>query len=80
MTQISKAGAYDPSTKIWTQNASIPTARAAAGSAVLDNDIYVVGGRAGSDVLSTCEKYTARENRWEHCASIRFDVLISGAL
>ena len=51
-TQISKAGAYDPSTKIWTQNASIPTARAAAGSAVLDNDIYVVGGRAASDVLS----------------------------
>lgn len=37
--------AFDPATGAWTQKASMPTARSAGATAVVDGKIYVAGGR-----------------------------------
>lgn len=42
---IPDVGAYDPSSKTWAHKAHIPTPRATAASALLGNEIYIVGGR-----------------------------------
>lgn len=42
---IDTVWAYDPEESVWTLLTSMPTARSAGGTAVIDGKIYVVGGR-----------------------------------
>jgi N-acetylneuraminic acid mutarotase len=69
---------YDPAADSWRTRASMPTARGAAGAALADGKIYVVGGagplphsrdqaiRPGSPQrsLGTVEEYDPVANRW----------------
>ncbi|MFN0072351.1 MAG: Kelch repeat-containing protein [Chloroflexota bacterium] len=55
--------ALDPDAGIWEQRASMPTGRSAGGAAVIDDKIYVAGGRPprGSDFAV----YDTRSDSWQ---------------
>jgi len=66
---------YDPTTDTWQSMALMPTPRAAAASASLDDYIYVIGGRTSGGgpctggALSTVERYDIDHNTWTTVAS-----------
>jgi N-acetylneuraminic acid mutarotase len=52
---------YDPETDAWTTGTPMPTPRAKMGIAVINDEIYTIGGQISNDwggVTSTNEKYT----------------------
>lgn len=68
---------YDPVIDAWTTLASMPTARAGAVAAVVDNTIFVIGGRSsaagpcnGGPFLTAVEKYDVDTNTWSTVASL----------
>src|SRR5216117_1827143 len=68
---------YDPVTDAWTTLASMPTARAGAVAAAVDNNLFVIGGRLsaagpcnGGPYLATVEKYDIDTNTWSTVASL----------
>ena len=68
---------YDPVTDAWTTLASMPTARAGAVAAAVDNNIFVIGGRSsaagpcnGGPYMATVEKYDVDTNTWSTVASL----------
>ena len=54
---------YDPDTDTWTTKAAMPTSRQWPGAAVLNNQIYVIGGLQSS-CLNTVEMYDPVSNAW----------------
>src|SRR5881396_590086 len=68
---------YDPVTDAWTTLASMPTARAGAVAAVVDNNLFVIGGRLsaagpcnGGPYLATVEKYDTDTDTWSTVAPL----------
>jgi len=68
---------YDPVTDTWTTLASMPTARAGAVAAVVDNNLFVIGGRLsaagpcnGGPYLATVEKYDTDTDTWSTVAPL----------
>jgi N-acetylneuraminic acid mutarotase len=57
---------YDPATNTWTTRASMPTARrGGAPGAVINNTLYVIGGRDAAGVdIATVEAYSPATNTW----------------
>src|SRR5713101_7560380 len=62
---------YDPVLNAWTTLAPMPTARAGAAAAVIDDGIFVIGGRqstsgpcSGGPYLQTVEKYDIDTDTW----------------
>jgi N-acetylneuraminic acid mutarotase len=50
---------YDPETDTWTTGTPIPTPRWALGVAVVNDELYAIGGRTGADTFSAAnERYT----------------------
>ncbi|XP_054730541.1 kelch-like protein 1 [Anastrepha obliqua] len=60
---------FDVSASKWHYAASLAAPRAAAGTAVLNDYIYVIGGSNGTQV-NTVERYHAATNRWTACRSM----------
>lgn len=61
-----------PGGKRWTSLASMPTARGAAGAAVIGDRLYLVGGIGkGGRRLNTLEAYDLVEDRWIRLPSMR---------
>ena len=58
--------AYDPTTNQWTVKSPMPTARHHAASAVVDGEIYVIGGRIGEELnnVDLIEKYDPVSDSW----------------
>src|SRR2546425_1861017 len=68
---------YDPVMDMWTTLTSMPTARAGAAAAVIDDGIFVIGGRqstngpcSGGPYLQTVEKYDIDANTWSPVAQL----------
>jgi large repetitive protein len=68
---------YDPVTDTWTTLTSMPTARAGAAAAVIDDGIFVIGGRqstsgpcSGGPYLGTVEKYDIDADTWSTVAPL----------
>lgn len=63
--------AYHPATDTWSQQADLPTPLADAGVAVLDHDLYVIGGCSGDCSLpsSVAYRYSPATNRWSRVAN-----------
>lgn len=59
--------AFNPSANTWQTRASAPAPRALAQAAALGDGIFVVGGYANGQELSTCEVYTPAKNVWAVC-------------
>lgn len=61
---------YDPKTDTWSERASMPTARNHAAVGVVNNKIYVIGGRLGSAFVFTAsntnvvEEYDPAIDQW----------------
>lgn len=63
---------FDPATGGWSKGADVPAASAAAGSAVLDGQLYVIGGCTSSSCTPYTDKsfrYEPRTDRWESIAN-----------
>lgn len=54
--------AYDPDTNVWVAKADMPTPRCAAGTAVVNNRIYVVGGLLNG---ACCSAYTTTNEEYD---------------
>src|SRR6266705_5655045 len=68
---------YDPVLDAWTTLASMNTARAGAAAAVIDDGIFVIGGRqstsgpcSGGPYFDTVEKYDIDTNTWSAVAPL----------
>ena len=68
---------YDPVLNAWTTLAPMPTARAGAAAAVIDDGIFVIGGRqstsgpcSGGPYLQTVEKYDIDTDTWSAVAPL----------
>jgi N-acetylneuraminic acid mutarotase len=55
---------------MWVKKQDMPTARYAMASAVVNGNIYVIGGWGNNKYLDTVEMYDPRLDRWETKASI----------
>jgi N-acetylneuraminic acid mutarotase len=55
---------YEPATNVWTQKASLPTARGAAGVAVVGTKIYVFGGLSGGVAVDGALSYDTTTDSW----------------
>lgn len=60
----------DRETRTWEAIASVPTARAAAGVAVVDDRIYVIGGYTSNVPLDAVESFDPRTDAWEEHADM----------
>jgi len=76
-TALSDVERYDPVLDSWTTLAPMPTARAGAVAAVIDNGIFVIGGRlstsgpcSGGPYVGTVEKYDIDTNTWTTVAPL----------
>jgi len=49
---------YDPVTDTWTEGTPIPTTRWLFGVAVVNDELYAIGGYNGTTILAVNEKYT----------------------
>ena len=68
---------YDPVLDVWTTLAPMTVARAGAAAAVIDDGIFVIGGRqstsgpcSGGPYLTTVEKYDVDTNTWTAVAPL----------
>jgi N-acetylneuraminic acid mutarotase len=68
---------YDPVTDTWVTLTSMPTARAGAAAAVIDDGIFVIGGRqstsgpcSGGPYMGTVEKYDVDTDTWSTVAPL----------
>ncbi|HEX9222464.1 MAG TPA: kelch repeat-containing protein [Candidatus Acidoferrales bacterium] len=68
---------YDPVTDMWTPLMPMTTARAGAAAAVIDDGIFVIGGRkstngpcSGGPYLQTVEKYDIDTDTWSPVAQL----------
>ncbi|XP_078351999.1 kelch-like protein 40 [Oculina patagonica] len=62
---LSTTDRYDPIANEWKKVAPINEARHAAFGAVMNGKVYVAGGRRGQAIISTCEIYDPRSDKWE---------------
>ncbi|OGU55362.1 MAG: hypothetical protein A2V66_04095 [Ignavibacteria bacterium RBG_13_36_8] len=71
---------YDPSTEIWTQKTSMPTARGAGGAVTYNGKIYLIGGRSiHPDInYNTVEAYDPVNDTWETLSPMPIPCLHSG--
>src|SRR5216684_3674923 len=74
---LSELQRYDPVLDVWTPLTSMNTARAGAAAAVIDDGIFVIGGRqstggpcSGGPYLTTVEKYDIDTNTWSTVAPL----------
>lgn len=67
---VSTHDVYDPATNTWSKRAPMPTARNHAAAGVIDNRIYIVGGRTGSVFIPNAfnvdlvEEYDPATDQW----------------
>jgi N-acetylneuraminic acid mutarotase len=85
---ISNTQVYDPSKNSWTNGASMPTARAYLGVAIINDVLYAIGGFDGKNWLNTVEQYkpigygtvppqiqiTSPENKTYSDVSLSYDI------
>lgn len=62
---------YDPATNTWSRRSPMPTARNHAASGVVNNKIYIIGGRIGAAFMTTpatsidiVEEYDPATDQW----------------
>jgi len=62
---------YNPSTDTWTTKASMPTPRSGLSLAVLNSEIYAIGGvDQNHQISNTVEKYNPETDSWEEVESM----------
>lgn len=63
---VSSNLAYDPATNTWKEKSSMPTAREHLTSAVVDNKLYVIGGRTSGMAtnVDSNEVYDPITDKW----------------
>uniref|UniRef100_A0AAA9TZH4 Kelch like family member 17 n=1 Tax=Bos taurus TaxID=9913 RepID=A0AAA9TZH4_BOVIN len=67
---VYSAERYDPLTGTWTSIAAMSTRRRYVRVAMLDGNLYAVGGYDSSSHLATVEKYEPQVNSWTPVASM----------
>jgi N-acetylneuraminic acid mutarotase len=65
-----KVQIYDPVANKWTEGAPMPFAAGSSSSAVIGNQVYVVGGIVGSATTTQAARYNPATNTWQSIASM----------
>ena len=73
-TASSSVWRYDPSLDVWQEVESMTTARSELGLAMLDGQVYAVGGWQGSRRLDSVERYKPESNTWQQLPKLRMAV------
>jgi N-acetylneuraminic acid mutarotase len=60
--------AYDPATDRWVTRAKAPSARYQTAGAVVNGQLYVLGGGTGTDFVSLVDVYDAKSDSWRSLA------------
>ena len=71
---------YDPKTDTWTSGTSMPTARWALGVAVVNDELYAIGGYDGETYLAVNEKYTPADYIPEFPSWLFLPLFLAGTL
>ena len=74
-----KTFVYDPGEDSWTTKAKIPTTVYDYFSAVVDNKIYIIGGRSTSNLYGLTQIYDPETNTWSQGKTIPLAVCYGGA-
>lgn len=61
---------FDPTANVWSSKASLPVPTRAAAVCVLDNFIYVVGGRSDSARFNIVQRYDSWKDTWTLITSL----------
>jgi N-acetylneuraminic acid mutarotase len=61
---LSTVQEYDPATDTWTAKAGMPTPRWGLGVAVVNNELYAIGGTNGFTFTPIIEKYSPVSDTW----------------
>lgn len=61
---------YNPHDKQWKDGPNMTQHRSRLGVAMLQGELYAIGGFDLGDSLSSCEKYIPKENRWQQVSSL----------
>lgn len=64
---------FDTFMREWIKVPDMTVNRLVPGVALLNGNIYVVGGEEGSEILKTCERFDPNQNQWTQVA----DMLVS---
>ncbi|XP_066272677.1 kelch-like protein 24 [Branchiostoma lanceolatum] len=76
---MSQAWRYKPSLNSWTRLKSLKKGRKHHGMAVLNGDVYVVGGEnRACDLITDVEVYSGKTNRWTKVAPLIYPVIHFG--
>lgn len=62
---------WDPVKRTWEYVAAMPYKRMLSSAAVLNDTLYVVGGRDEFAALDTVISYNTTTNKWKRCASMK---------
>ena len=63
---------YTPPASAWTEKASLDAVRYNFGSAVVNDDIYIVGGHDSSSYLDSLEMYNESNNTWNTLSDMTY--------
>ena len=69
-SSLVKAQSPEVTHNTWTSGVPLPTAVAAAASAVLKDEIYVVGGGNGTEAVADVQIYNPATNAWSAGVSL----------
>jgi N-acetylneuraminic acid mutarotase len=61
---------FDLDGQVWTYVTSMSSQRSTFGLAVLNNNLYAIGGRDSNVCLNSVERYSPLTNKWYPCASM----------
>ena len=67
---LSDVMVYNPHNKQWKTGPKMMHHRSRLGVAMLNGELYAIGGFDLGSTLSSCEKYIPRENRWQQISSL----------
>jgi len=65
-----KSFIYDPTTDVWQEGKSMPTARAALTAQFIENILYAVGGTDDNNPLTVNEAYDPTTDTWTSKANM----------
>ncbi|KAJ9584402.1 hypothetical protein L9F63_021254 [Diploptera punctata] len=76
--ELSSAERYNPHSNTWNPIVAMTSRRSGVGLAVVNGQLYAVGGFDGTAYLKTIEVYDTDQNQWRLCGAMNYRRLGGG--